>query len=198
MNVPSPSDIETQIQALRAAGDYEAATTLTLRTYGPELLALLKLRLHDLQEARDAFAWLAEDLWRGMPGFRGDSSLRTWSYAVARNVVRRYVDRELRARLQAIPLSQVSRESALSVPLAVPDPSLERITRLRAQLTADEQDLLTLRIDKGMDYRDVALVMLYDGKAPTDVELSREAARLRKRFQILKAKLRKLVEEEEV
>ena len=33
----------------------------------------------DLETAREVFAWLAEDLWRGMPDFRRQSSVRTWA-----------------------------------------------------------------------------------------------------------------------
>ena len=62
-----------------------------------------------------------------------------------------------------------------------------RVERLRAQLDADEQALLTLRIDKRMDWKDIAFVMLFDeGALPAEDEAVREAARLRKRFQLVK------------
>lgn len=192
---PTPPPKENEIRACLEAADYEGATTHTLRVYGPELLAFLRARLGDLHYARDAFAWLAEDIWRGLPNFRVESSVRTWTYAIARNVIRRYVDRELRARMQAVPLSQVSRASALAMPLPSLDGVDERVQRIRAGLEDEEQLLLTLRVDKAMDWSDVAQVMLYEGEALDPQTIKREAARLRKRFQLLKDKLRKLAAE---
>jgi RNA polymerase sigma-70 factor (ECF subfamily) len=194
---PSDANPEAEIRALLATGDVDGATTLALRIYGPGLLGFLKSRLHDLAHAREAFAWLAEDLWKGMRGFRAESSVRTWAYAIARNVAYRYADRELRARYAAVPLSQISRASALAVALPTSEGLDARAARLRAQLDDDEQTVLTLRVDKGMDWKDIALVMLFTGEEPDQEAITREAARLRKRFQLLKDKLRKLAAEDE-
>ena len=98
---------ESAIRALLDDGDIDAALTCTLRA-GPELLGFLNARLRNLEHAREAFAWLAEALWRGLGGFRADSSVRTWAYAIARNVACRYVDRELKARYEGVPLSTQS------------------------------------------------------------------------------------------
>jgi RNA polymerase sigma-70 factor (ECF subfamily) len=189
------SEIDHEIRALLAREDHQAATTLTIRAYGPELLAFLRARLSNLDDAREAFTWLAEDLWRGLPGFRGESSIRTWAYACARNVACRYADRELRARMRLVPLSQISRASALAVPLPTQHDRSERVAKIRAQLEPEEQILLSLRVDKGMDWRDIGLVMLFDGAQPDPAAITREAARLRKRFQLLKEKLRRLANE---
>jgi RNA polymerase sigma-70 factor (ECF subfamily) len=191
---------EREIRALLDAGQHDDATTLTVKLYGPELLGFLKVRLRDLDHARDAFAWMTEDLWRGMPRFRGQSSVRTWAYAIARNAAYRYADRELRERYQGVPISQVSRASALAVQLPRGTNLDHKVARLRAQLSDEEQTVLTLRVDKGMDFREIAVVMLYQGDeaAAADAEaIEREAARLRKRFQLLKDKLRKLAAAED-
>jgi RNA polymerase sigma-70 factor (ECF subfamily) len=172
---------------------YDDATTLTIRGYGPELLAFLHSRLKDLNAARETFSWLAEDLWRGMPGFQRKSTIRTWVYAIARNAAHRYADRELRARWVSVPISEVSRASALAVQLPSTHGQSERVARLRAQLDEEEQTLLTMRLDKQLPWREVALVFLYgDGPAPDEGAVEREAARLRKRFQLLKQRLRAL------
>ena len=197
MSEPSDANPEAEIRALLAEGDIDGATTLALRIYGPGLLGFLKSRLHDLAHAREAFAWLAEDLWKGMRGFRAESSVRTWAYAIARNVAYRYADRELRARYAAVPLSPISRASALAVSLPTSEGLDARAARLRAQLDEEEQTVLTLRVDKAMDWKDIALVMLFNGEEPDEEAITREAARLRKRFQLLKDKLRKLAAEDE-
>ena len=52
--------------------------------------------------------------------------------------------------------------------------------------------MLILRIDKGLSWRDLALVMNDEAGVSDGAELDREAARLRKRFQIAKERLREL------
>jgi RNA polymerase sigma-70 factor, ECF subfamily len=194
VTIGAPTHVEQQLAALRNAGQHDQATTVALAHYGPELLALLHARLRNLQDAREAYAWMAEDVWRGMARFRGQSSVRTWVYAIARNAASRYASRELRPRQSQVPISQLSRESALAVQLPSTVCGEDRIARLRSQLDADEQTLLTLRVDKNMEWRDVALVWLYDGSdvARGEEDIARETARLRKRFQLLKEKLRTL------
>lgn len=194
MTIGASTEVEQHLAALRDAGEHDQATTIALAHYGPELLALLHARLRNLQDAREAYAWMAEDVWRGMARFRGQSSVRTWVYAIARNAASRYASRELRPRHSQIPISQLSRESALAVQLPSTACVEDRIARLRSQLDADEQTLLTLRVDKNMEWRDVALVWLYDGRETPhgEEDIARETARLRKRFQLLKEKLRTL------
>jgi RNA polymerase sigma-70 factor (ECF subfamily) len=179
--------------------DYDAATTLALRAYGPGVLGFLEVRMRDDTRAREAFAWFAEDLWKSFATFRGACSFKTWSYALARNAANRYAHRELRGRQGETSLSQLSRESVARVAPITSAPSKvlveERIRAIRAQLTPDEQLLLSLRIDQEMDWKEVAVVMLFEGVQPESADIAREAARLRQRFQALKDKLRKLAAE---
>lgn len=65
------------------------------------------------------------------------------------------------------------------------------IRRLREQLSKEEQSLLILRVDRGLDWQDLAPIWAGD----REDDLAKEAARLRKRFQRTKAKLRRLAEE---
>jgi RNA polymerase sigma-70 factor (ECF subfamily) len=188
---------EQTLSALLDGARFDEATTLALERYGSELLAFIHVRLRDLGAAREAYAWMAEDIWRGMPGFRRQCSMRTWVYSIARNAAARFAQRELAGRQRDVPISELSRQSALAVKLPSTDVH-DRLARIRAQLDDDEQSLLTLRVDKNMDWSEVALVMLGDGSGdePDAETLVREAARLRKRFQLLKAKLRSLAESE--
>jgi RNA polymerase sigma-70 factor (ECF subfamily) len=64
----------------------------------------------------------------------------------------------------------------------------ERVRRLREALPTADRMLLILRVDREMSWRDLARVVL--GEGPSAVELEREAVRLRKRFQLVKERLR--------
>ena len=189
---------ENTFRTLLQARDYDAALTLTIRSYGSELLGWMEAQLRDQNRAREAFTWFAEDLWNSLRAFRGECSARTWAYAVARNSVNRYRARGQVAPYEAVNLSAISRASVLMVAPLTPDSReatdrrLQLIERLRGELTEEDQALLTLRIDKGLQWREVAIVLRYEGNLPDEDELTREEARLRKRFQLVKERLRKL------
>ncbi len=76
-----------------------------------------------------------------------------------------------------------------------------RIAALRQSLSTEDQTLLVLRVDKQLDWTDLARVMRADddaGPPPSQATLKREAARLRKRFQLIKEKLYELGRREQL
>ena len=64
----------------------------------------------------------------------------------------------------------------------------DRLQALRESLPDDDQELLILRIDKGMSFRDIATVVSDPGA--DEPALTRASARLRKRFQLVKERMR--------
>lgn len=193
------SPAEAKIRAALEGGDRDAALTLSIRAYGSEILGFIQGRLRDTSEAQEAFAWFAEDLWRSLPTFARHCSMRTWAYALARNATSRFIQRELNPRRRRVPLSRVSRLSLLIVAESTPQPTSgmrEQVARLKAQLSEEEQTLLTLRIDRDLPWKDVAQIIGFGGEDASDDELKREAIRLRQRFHVLKARMRELVQTE--
>ena len=66
-----------------------------------------------------------------------------------------------------------------------------QIQNLRAQLTLEQQELLILRLDRGLSWRDIALI-LKDGNGPEDAAaLKQHTQMLRKRFGRIKERLRR-------
>lgn len=185
------------------AGDHEAVATLALREYGPEILGVLAARLGGVQDAREVFSDFCEDLWRGLGGFRWQCSLRVWAYTLARHAALRYVRRVKRRDRAQLPLSQVGAEVA-RVAEAVRSTTVAHLRtdvkgqmrELREALPPEDQELLILRVDKGMSFRDLAVVLSEPGAQDDAQSLERSAARLRKRFQLAKDKLRDLAEKE--
>jgi RNA polymerase sigma-70 factor (ECF subfamily) len=166
-----------------------------LKRYGPEILGFLVVMLRDPVAGRDVYAQFCEDFWRGYPSFRGDSSLRTWAYVLARHAAVRWAHAQPRPTL--VPLSQTPE-------LAAPQPSAPaphqrstikaQLDRIRARLHPDDQALLTLRIDRGLPWSDVARIFLEEGEEIDDAALARKAAALRKRFERLKDELKAALE----
>ncbi len=193
--------IEGQIRAACEGGDADRAVTLLLDQYGKELLLFVVSRLRNQADGEEAFAALSTTLWRGLPTFAWRASVRTWAYALARNAAADHVRSKERQRRHlaaldphlATLIDRVRTETALHLRTA----SKDRIRALRDRLRPDDRTLLALRVDRAMDWLDLARVMLGDSEGRIDdATLQREAARLRKRFERVKTELRRMAEEE--
>ena len=179
--------------AIRALTDPDAATTAAIRLYGGELLGFLRSLARDEDLAAEAFAELAEDLWRGIGSFRWQSSLRSWLYTLARNALnqlrrdpRRRIDRNL--PLSIAPELEVVRRSVTHDLFRTSVKDGFRV--LREQLDPEDHELLLLRLDRGLAWKDIAQIL-----GGSD-DLDTRAAALRKRFERAKERLKKLALEE--
>jgi RNA polymerase sigma-70 factor (ECF subfamily) len=193
-------EIEAAIRDASARSDAKAAVSVTLSAYGPEILGYLLAVLRDEQRAEDVYSDFAEDVVRGMLGFRFESSVRTWAYTLARHACARHAARERRRRTVALASAPEALDVAASARTPTPPhartAAREGIERLRRSLRPDDQTLLILRIDRDMAWLDIARVLSGpDGPACAD-DLRARSAKLRKRFERLKERLRTLADEE--
>jgi hypothetical protein len=69
--------VEARLRELLDRGTYDAAATAVIRDYGPELLGYLTAIMRNDDWARDVFAQFCENMWRGLPAFRRECSVRT-------------------------------------------------------------------------------------------------------------------------
>lgn len=187
-------DIEAAIRARCDAGDHDGAATAAIRAYGPELFGFLAAVLRSEDHAREVLSFTCERLWRSLPRFGWQCSMRTWAYAVARNSSLRY-QRDLGRRgRREVALSECPAVSALAERVRTETLSCLRtdhpdsLMRLRDALPPEDRELLVLRVDRELAWLDLARVFLED-EAASDEALAREAARLRKRFQIVRRRL---------
>jgi RNA polymerase sigma-70 factor (ECF subfamily) len=182
--------IEERIRELLAAGDHRGAATEALRAFGPKILGYLQSLLRDEADASDAFSVFAEHLWRGLPGFRFESSLKTWCFKLAWNAALNLKDEAWRRRGRRFETGEASRmaeeiRTRTGVKVERQRAALEA---LRAELSDEEQTLLVLRLDQQLTWEEIAEVMAREVDSP-------DAAALRKRYERLKDKLAKLVKE---
>ena len=189
--------IAATLLADHAAGRHREVATAAIRAYGPEILGFLAAMLRDEDAARDVFSQFCEDLWTGLPRFRGDCSLRTWAYTVARNAASDYRDSAHNRRRCAIsecPEILEAAEAARTTTLAYLRTEVkDRVAAMRDRLHPEDQTMLILRIDRGMSFNDIARVTLGDVAPEDGAALARKSAALRKRFERIKAELRSLV-----
>jgi RNA polymerase sigma-70 factor (ECF subfamily) len=185
-------ELEDRIRAAATAGDWAGATTIAIEGYGDELLGYLVAMTGSVVDADDAFSFVAEHLWRSLPAFRWDCSLRTWAYGIARQAIGR--KRRDPHRRRAVPLDAVVSAAAAKIRTRTATflrtESRDRIAALRAQLAPDDQTLLILRVNRKLPWREIARVLADDDAASTDAELTRRAAALRKRFERVKDQLK--------
>lgn len=184
--------LDQEVADLRGRGDLEAAATLAIRTLGPEILGYLTALLHAPADAGEVFSQFCEDLWRGLSAFRGEASLRTWAYRLARHAALRHRRDPYRRRGERFRTTQASAlAGSIVASTAVRyERRAKQLAKLRSRLAEDEQTLLILRVDRGLSWTEVAAVLAGDdGKGPDEPAL-------RKRFERLKDKLAKAAREE--
>jgi RNA polymerase sigma-70 factor, ECF subfamily len=183
-------DIERNIREL-VVGDVERATTLAIKTYGPELLGFLTAMTRDRGQADEAFSDLCERIWRSLPTFRWEASLRTWAYQLARHALHR-LRRDPRARADRnLPLSIVTSIAAVPRTETAPFQRSEVKTEIRAMIEAldpEDREIMILRLDRGMAWKDIADA-LADEDTPSST-LDQRAAACRKRYERIKAQLK--------
>ncbi len=171
-----------------ARDDGEAAAVI--REHGPAILRYLRALLREEAMASDAFSLTTEWIWRSMPTFRGTSSVRTWAFGIAWNAARRLREDPWHWRRELLHSSTASRLAAEVQTASAQEVEhrADRLAELRRELTPDEQNLLVLRIDQGLDWKEIAEVVSASGERVSE-------AALRKRFERTKAKISKLAKE---
>lgn len=179
-----PDVLESRVRALLAGGDGGAAATEALRALGPGVLRYLRSLLRDEAAATDAFSEFAEHLWRGLPAFRGESSLRGWALRLAHHAALDVLSDAWRKRGRRFATGEASRLADEVRTRTVVRVEQQRLAldKLREGLTVEERSLLALRVDQGLGWNEVAQVLSAEG-APV------EPSTLMKRFERLKERL---------
>lgn len=187
---PVAAKDESEGLALWRANAFDDAATWVIHAYGPEIAGYVLAFEKDADAAEDIFAECCTAIWQGLPRFRGECTLRAYAYAVARRQwvsAQRARQRRLEDRLDD------NREHVADLPTTaeyLKTENKERLAQLREALADHERALLTLRLDRKLDWLEIARV-IDDAADPTEDTLTRSAATLRKRFERLKERFRR-------
>jgi RNA polymerase sigma-70 factor (ECF subfamily) len=189
------NELDDTVRRLCAASDYGQATTVTLKELGPSVLRYIDARIRDDDLTAEAFQHFAEDLWRGLPNFGGRSPLRVWAFVVARNAAGQVLRRRNRERKRTRAFTSTL-DARLSAQVRTTTRDYmktdvkQRFMELREELSPEERTLLVLRINERLPWEEIAVVQSESEISPA--ELKREAARLRKRFQLIRDRLKRM------
>lgn len=180
-----------RIQALLASGDARGAATAVIEALGPTVLSYLRPVLRDEDDVKDAFSIWAENVWKGLPGFEGRSSLKTWCLRLACNVALNQKNLAHARKVRRFETGEASRlaESLRTASAIKVEQRRQRVLELRKLLTPDEQTLLFLRADQELSWEEIAEVLEEAGTPVTAVTLA-------KRYERLKERLSKLAREQ--
>ncbi len=188
-----PTETDQRVRELLDGGDPAAAATLAIRELGPRALRYLRAMLRQEDEAKDAFSQWAESVWRGLPGFRWESSLQTWTlrlaYYAALSVQHEAWHRHGR-RFETGEASRIAQTVRTATAVRV-ERQRDLLRQLCERLTFDEQTLLQLRIDHRLSWAAIAEILGGDGERP-------DPATLAKRFERLKMRLAEMIKEEDI
>lgn len=198
MDAEARSRLELEVRGRHERGDIKGAAEVALRGYGAEIFGFLAATHRSEEDAEEVFSAFCEDVWRGLPKFGWECTFRTWAYTLARHAsyrfrkgARRRGEREM--PLPSGPLSAVVAEVRTETQTFMRTQTKDRFAELRDALPDEDRALLVLRVDKDLAWTDIARVMLGErggeGAARDEAALKREAARLRKRFQLVKERL---------
>lgn len=183
-------------------GDMSGTATLVLEAYGAELYSFVLSQFHGRQDhADEVFSMFREDFWRGLPGFQWRCPVRAWSYRLARNAGVRFRLAPHNRRALRVPLSEASfldeasARARSSTHRYLRSEVKDGVQRLREQLSVEERDLLVLRVDRRLPWRDVAYAMLPSDEPAEDERLRRLEVSLRQRFAEVKKRLKVLAQE---
>ena len=174
------------------AGDLRTACEAALRGYGPDLLAYLRALVRDAGDADELFSSVCEKLWRGLGTFRRECSFRTWVYKLAWHAAKDFRKAAARKRVRRLltdEISKIAEEVRASTAVHHQTAVQDRMAKLRESLEPEEQSLLTLRLHAQLSWDEVADVM-------SSAQRSYDAAAVRKRYERLKARLRRMAESE--
>jgi RNA polymerase sigma factor (sigma-70 family) len=178
---------EKGIAEALARGDTRAAADIAIRGYEKEIRAYLGRLLGSADDAADAFSFWEEDVWKGIASFEGRGSARVWVYRVASRAgarVAREAWRRRRVRMRTTAASHLA-ATARSSGAASRDRQAAALDKLREILSYKDRELLVLRLDKRLRFREIAAVLAREGKPADDLAV----AAVRKRFERLKTRL---------
>ncbi len=137
------SDLDGKLVDRASQGDDNAFIELLEQNKG--MICKTVYRFVDSSADRDEVAnQVIADMYFGLVGFRGDSSLQTWLKTIATRCCYRYLRQKGRERKRRAILEKLGAAQLTTSGDSAKDLARERVARLMNQLSADDRMVLTL------------------------------------------------------
>jgi RNA polymerase sigma-70 factor (ECF subfamily) len=194
-------EVETAARTAWNCGAYSDTTRIVLEAFGRELYSFVLAQFRGRTgDADEVFSQFCEDLWVGLPGFQWRCSIRAWCYRIVRSAASRHRRSPFNRGTRRVPLSaapwldELIARTRTATQQHLRSEVKDEVQALREQLTREDQDLLILRVDRGLSWRDIAHAMVPPEEADEE-RIRRLEVALRQRFADVKRRLRRLAGE---
>lgn len=162
--MPTPLDPDGTCLAALAAGDRERALLILMRSHGEPIYRFCRNMVGDAL-ADDVHQLTFVHAHQGLPGFRGDSSLRAWLYGIARYRCLDALRQQQRRQASALSVvDPVADEHEPDRTLAVRDVLELCLDRLKPKV----REAMILRHVQGLSYPEMGEVC---GEGPAALQL---------------------------
>jgi RNA polymerase sigma-70 factor, ECF subfamily len=160
ISAPGQADDRTDLDLIARwkSGDERAATALVERH--ADAVARFVASVGARRDVEDLVQETFVRAFGSLDSFRGESSLRTWLFTIARRLLvdRRRSERRrgggLTMQVEVQDVDAVTEYTALDAVVA--DETERRMREAMARLTPTQREVFTLRVAEGMSYREIA------------------------------------------
>jgi RNA polymerase sigma-70 factor (ECF subfamily) len=150
---------ETSLLERARAGESEAIDAL-VRAYLGDVYAVTVRVLGERDLAQDAAQDAMVNALRSLDRFRGDSSFRTWLLRIAVNAARSVARRRTRRREVSIDVVEGHSSNGVDpASHAVTHDEASRAAGMLARLPEKQRMAVSLRVQQGLSYHEIATVM---------------------------------------
>jgi len=162
-----------------------------LSRYAAEVRSFLRSRTSSRYSMEEVYSAFSEDVWKGLPQLRSDGHVRSWIYVIARHALSRHVKLKRRWRNRHTFSGVDTAHADLRQSYATREGNQSQLAPLLSDLSEADRMLLERRLVQAMAWRDIALESARAAGNTSEAFVTRESARLRKRYQLLIEALRK-------
>jgi RNA polymerase sigma-70 factor, ECF subfamily len=160
--VRSQGKLEHEVGVRLQAGDIEGAATRVLETCGPGVRGYLRVALTTDRRVRDAYSIFSETVWQCLRRYPKQRRMIVWAYRLAYMAAKQQRDQSRPKRTTTHRKGSSSGARVLSRTRAAtvePLGAAEDAELMRAELSLEEQTVLTLRIDRGFSWQEIGWVL---------------------------------------
>ncbi len=154
MREPSPSD---PIGELIRTGDHREAIARCAQDYGPSVGRLCMAMLGNQDEAQEVAQESFLAAYQGLASFRGEGSLRSWLYGIARRQCARRLERGPRRHLELVDEIHAGADDPQATMRS--GRRAADLHRLLSELKPSERDALVLRFAGDLSFKEVGDIL---------------------------------------
>ena len=167
------------IVGLIQRGAYQEAAERCVRQHSGAIGRLCTAMLGDRAEAEEAVQETFLAAHRAIAQFRGEGRVFSWLVSIARHICVRRIERRARQERRLLLVHDVGDDEGSPLELAERRRRARSVRRALADLKPSERDILLLRYQAGLSFREVAVACGLEESAARK-RSSRALARLRK------------------